>query len=83
MSSFSEAKTNNFIITSGEALVEYNKRQLSRIYPAGSRTTSSNFNPIDYWNVGCQIGEHKNCFTYQSRCDARSTNLLVNLVICI
>ncbi|XP_035703073.1 1-phosphatidylinositol 4,5-bisphosphate phosphodiesterase delta-1 isoform X2 [Folsomia candida] len=55
MSSFSEAKTNNFIITSGEALVEYNKRQLSRIYPAGSRTTSSNFNPIDYWNVGCQI----------------------------
>lgn len=30
--------------------------KLSRIYPAGSRTDSSNYNPVPMWNVGCQIG---------------------------
>jgi hypothetical protein len=57
MSSFSEAKANNLIETAGAAFADYNKRQLSRIYPAGSRTSSSNFNPVDYWSVGCQIGK--------------------------
>ena len=37
--------------------VNYNKRQLSRIYPAGTRVNSSNYNPQVAWNVGCQIGE--------------------------
>jgi len=57
MSSFSEAKANNLMLTNGVAFADYNKRQLSRIYPAGSRTSSSNFNPVDYWAVGCQIGK--------------------------
>ena len=35
---------------------EYNKRQLSRIYPAGRRVDSSNYNPVPLWNMGCQIG---------------------------
>ncbi|GCB84477.1 hypothetical protein scyTo_0025074, partial [Scyliorhinus torazame] len=35
--------------------VELNSRQLSRIYPAGLRTDSSNYSPIDMWNTGCQI----------------------------
>ena len=35
----------------------YNKRQLSRIYPSGRRVDSSNYNPVDMWNSGCQIGE--------------------------
>ncbi|EDQ91827.1 uncharacterized protein MONBRDRAFT_21166 [Monosiga brevicollis MX1] len=35
--------------------VDYNKLQLSRIYPAGSRISSTNFNPQLFWNVGCQL----------------------------
>lgn len=31
--------------------------KLSRIYPAGSRTDSSNYSPVPMWNVGCQIGK--------------------------
>lgn len=30
--------------------------KLSRIYPGGFRTDSSNYNPVPMWNVGCQIG---------------------------
>jgi hypothetical protein len=55
MSSFSEAKAAKFADTEGQDFINYNKRQLSRIYPAGSRTSSSNFDPIRFWNVGCQI----------------------------
>jgi len=36
-------------------LVEYNRRQLSRIYPAGGRVDSSNYPPHLHWNAGCQI----------------------------
>ena len=36
-------------------LLSYNKRQLSRIYPRGTRVDSSNFMPQVYWNAGCQL----------------------------
>ncbi|XP_050408495.1 1-phosphatidylinositol 4,5-bisphosphate phosphodiesterase delta-4 isoform X3 [Patella vulgata] len=29
--------------------------KLLRIYPAGSRTDSSNYNPVPMWNAGCQV----------------------------
>ncbi|KAG7273009.1 hypothetical protein CRUP_011893, partial [Coryphaenoides rupestris] len=35
--------------------VEYNKSQLSRIYPKGTRVDSSNFMPQLFWNAGCQL----------------------------
>ncbi|XP_070577885.1 1-phosphatidylinositol 4,5-bisphosphate phosphodiesterase beta-1-like isoform X2 [Ptychodera flava] len=35
--------------------VNYNKRQLSRIYPKGTRIDSVNFMPQVFWNVGCQL----------------------------
>jgi phosphatidylinositol phospholipase C beta len=35
--------------------VNYNKRQLSRIYPKGARVDSSNFLPQIFWNAGCQL----------------------------
>lgn len=38
----------------------HNSRQLTRVYPSGFRTDSSNFNPQEMWNAGCQIGESKN-----------------------
>ncbi|OXB70024.1 UNVERIFIED_CONTAM: hypothetical protein H355_010362, partial [Colinus virginianus] len=33
----------------------YNKRQMSRIYPKGTRMDSSNYMPQMFWNVGCQM----------------------------
>lgn len=37
--------------------VRHNSHQLSRIYPSGQRLQSSNYNPQEMWNAGCQIGE--------------------------
>ncbi|KFQ88954.1 1-phosphatidylinositol 4,5-bisphosphate phosphodiesterase delta-1, partial [Phoenicopterus ruber ruber] len=55
MSSFSESKALKLAQESGTSFIHHNIRHLSRIYPAGWRTDSSNYNPIDLWNVGCQI----------------------------
>ncbi|ESO87010.1 hypothetical protein LOTGIDRAFT_51557, partial [Lottia gigantea] len=38
-----------------EEFVNHNKRYLSRIYPNGMRVDSSNYNPQDLWNCGCQM----------------------------
>jgi hypothetical protein len=56
MSSFSEAKARDLIEESAKDFVMYNAQQLSRIYPSGKRTGSSNYKPTAFWNVGCQIG---------------------------
>ncbi|CDQ94369.1 unnamed protein product [Oncorhynchus mykiss] len=37
--------------------IHHNVDKLSRIYPAGTRTDSSNYNPVPLWNAGCQIGK--------------------------
>lgn len=37
------------------ANLRYNKQQLSRIYPKGTRVDSSNYMPQLFWNVGCQL----------------------------
>ncbi|XP_076016671.1 1-phosphatidylinositol 4,5-bisphosphate phosphodiesterase delta-4 [Genypterus blacodes] len=55
MSSFSESKAKKLGKDAGTDFVRYNARQLSRIYPSGLRTDSSNYNPQEQWNVGCQI----------------------------
>lgn len=43
--------------SAGTYFVRHNSHQLSRIYPSGQRLQSSNYNPQDMWNAGCQIGE--------------------------
>ena len=55
MSSFSEPKTEKLLGKSPADWVEYNARQMSRIYPAGKRIDSSNYDPVPSWNVGSQI----------------------------
>ncbi|XP_039174776.1 1-phosphatidylinositol 4,5-bisphosphate phosphodiesterase zeta-1-like, partial [Crotalus tigris] len=35
--------------------VQHTVRFLTRIYPRGIRTNSSNYNPQEFWNVGCQM----------------------------
>lgn len=57
MSSFGEPNAFKLKNSSGVDFVQYNKRQLSRIYPAGKRIDSSNYDPIEMWNAGCQIGK--------------------------
>ena len=56
MSSFGEKKAMKFAKEESVAMLQYNRRQLSRIYPNGSRIDSSNYDPVPLWNVGCQLG---------------------------
>uniref|UniRef100_A0A8C1PAD8 Phosphoinositide phospholipase C n=1 Tax=Cyprinus carpio TaxID=7962 RepID=A0A8C1PAD8_CYPCA len=55
MASFKESKAMNLAENSATAFIHHNMDKLSRIYPAGSRTDSSNYNPVPLWNSGCQI----------------------------
>ncbi|KAM4573045.1 1-phosphatidylinositol 4,5-bisphosphate phosphodiesterase zeta-1-like [Odontesthes bonariensis] len=53
--SMAEKKARKLAKASGPHFVRHNQRFLSRIYPAGSRTSSSNYNPQEFWNVGSQL----------------------------
>ncbi|KAM7152992.1 inactive phospholipase C-like protein 1 [Macrochelys suwanniensis] len=53
--SFSEAEASRIANEYPEDFVNYNKKFLSRIYPSAMRIDSSNLNPQDFWNCGCQI----------------------------
>ncbi|XP_006890656.1 PREDICTED: 1-phosphatidylinositol 4,5-bisphosphate phosphodiesterase delta-1 isoform X2 [Elephantulus edwardii] len=55
MASFSENRASRLVQESGNNFVLHNVAHLSRIYPASWRTDSSNYNPVDMWNAGCQI----------------------------
>ncbi|XP_067825229.1 1-phosphatidylinositol 4,5-bisphosphate phosphodiesterase delta-3-like [Heptranchias perlo] len=54
-SSFSETKAKKLIAENGFSFVIHNTLQLSKVYPLGSRVDSSNFNPQEMWNGGCQL----------------------------
>ncbi|XP_050297708.1 1-phosphatidylinositol 4,5-bisphosphate phosphodiesterase isoform X1 [Anthonomus grandis grandis] len=55
MSSFSEPVGLGLLKTQAIEFVNYNKRQMSRIYPSGARANSSNYMPQVFWNAGCQM----------------------------
>ncbi|XP_076111520.1 1-phosphatidylinositol 4,5-bisphosphate phosphodiesterase gamma-1-like isoform X8 [Mytilus galloprovincialis] len=56
MSSFSEMKVEKYLTRHQAAsFVKYNTKQLSRVYPKGSRMDSSNYDPMPMWNCGCQM----------------------------
>ncbi|XP_068219882.1 1-phosphatidylinositol 4,5-bisphosphate phosphodiesterase isoform X2 [Palaemon carinicauda] len=55
MSSFSETMGLGYLKTQAIEFVNYNKRQMSRIYPKGARVDSSNYMPQVFWNAGCQM----------------------------
>jgi phosphatidylinositol phospholipase C, beta len=55
MSSFAETKGLEYLKTDAIAFVNYNKRQMSRIYPKGTRADSTNYMPQLFWNAGCQM----------------------------
>ncbi|XP_035280574.1 1-phosphatidylinositol 4,5-bisphosphate phosphodiesterase zeta-1-like [Anguilla anguilla] len=53
--SLGEKKAHKLALKSGPEFVLHNARFISRIYPAGSRTLSSNYNPQEFWNMGSQL----------------------------
>ena len=55
MFSFSEKRSNYLIFKNPADYMKYNKNFLTRVYPAGIRITSSNFNPLPHWMIGCQL----------------------------
>ncbi|XP_072541725.1 1-phosphatidylinositol 4,5-bisphosphate phosphodiesterase delta-4 [Salminus brasiliensis] len=55
ISSFSESKARKIIKEAAADVVQHNTRQITRVYPSGLRTDSSNYCPQDMWNVGCQM----------------------------
>jgi phosphatidylinositol phospholipase C gamma-1 len=44
-----------FLIFDFLTLHTYNRRQLSRVYPKGSRIDSTNYNQLPMWNCGSQL----------------------------
>jgi phosphatidylinositol phospholipase C beta len=55
MSSMSEVPAAGHLKQNPVEFVNYNKRQISRVYPKGSRYDSSNYMPQVFWNAGCQM----------------------------
>lgn len=49
MSSFAETTGMNLLKQQSIDFVNYNKRQMSRIYPKGTRADSSNYMPQVFW----------------------------------
>ncbi|KAI4888029.1 hypothetical protein NFI96_034696 [Prochilodus magdalenae] len=70
MASFKESKAKHFADNAASAFVHHNMDKLSRVYPAGSRTDSSNYNPVPMWNAGCQIV----ALNFQTRCKQMDLN---------
>ncbi|XP_073479690.1 1-phosphatidylinositol 4,5-bisphosphate phosphodiesterase zeta-1 [Aquarana catesbeiana] len=53
--SLSEREAKQLVRHSAQDFVYHNKNFLTRIYPKGSRIDSSNLQPQEFWNVGCQM----------------------------
>jgi len=58
ISSFGEGKALKLSTMESDSVefVKHNKRQLSRIYPAGRRIDSRNYYLLPMWTAGCQVG---------------------------
>lgn len=53
--SLGENKALKLIDNDRDGVIKLNQHMLVRTYPAGSRTDSSNYNPVPMWNAGCQV----------------------------
>uniref|UniRef100_A0A3Q3WYH9 Phosphoinositide phospholipase C n=1 Tax=Mola mola TaxID=94237 RepID=A0A3Q3WYH9_MOLML len=69
MSSFKEKTANKLAEETANGYIRHNVEKLSRIYPGGSRTDSSNYNPVALWNAGCQMV----ALNFQTSCGVRSS----------
>uniref|UniRef100_A0A4W4FSF0 1-phosphatidylinositol 4,5-bisphosphate phosphodiesterase gamma n=1 Tax=Electrophorus electricus TaxID=8005 RepID=A0A4W4FSF0_ELEEL len=56
MSSFPETKAEKYVNRiKGKKFLQYNRLQLSRVYPRGQRLDSSNYDPLPMWLCGSQL----------------------------
>jgi hypothetical protein len=55
MHNYSENSLQTLSKKQANKVVEFNKNHMTRIYPKGTRFSSSNYNPTPSWNTGCQI----------------------------
>ncbi|KAI8899232.1 PLC-like phosphodiesterase [Globomyces pollinis-pini] len=51
----SEGNATKMILSDPNQLIQANNKCFSRIYPEGTRVGSSNYNPLQFWQAGCQI----------------------------
>lgn len=51
-----ESRARNYALSADAWLfIRHNQSHLSRVYPAGFRVSSSNYEPQEMWAAGCQI----------------------------
>ncbi|NWT50071.1 PLCZ1 phosphodiesterase, partial [Erythrocercus mccallii] len=53
--SIGEAHARKLVRISAKEFISHTTRFITRIYPKGTRMSSSNYNPQEFWNVGCQM----------------------------
>ncbi|KAL5006357.1 hypothetical protein ScPMuIL_015163 [Solemya velum] len=53
--SLGESKVEKMMDTNMEGVNKLSQKMIVRTYPSGSRTDSSNYNPIKMWCAGCQV----------------------------
>ncbi|KAJ7224502.1 PLC-like phosphodiesterase [Mycena pura] len=55
--SLSESKANECIKGDGKLvnLIRHTQKHVVRIYPKGTRVSSTNYEPLQYWAAGCQL----------------------------
>jgi len=53
--SLRENKAKDLMENASEEFVKFTRRQISKIYPLGTRTSSSNLKPYPFWSVGAQV----------------------------
>ena len=54
--SIGETKAVGLFESNPDDFVKFTERHVTKIYPHGTRTGSSNLKPYPFWGVGCQIG---------------------------
>ena len=58
MSSMTEVRIGNMTGRNqhDQRLLGYHNKQITRVYPKGTRLDSSNYDPVPFWNFGVQVG---------------------------
>lgn len=83
MSSFPETKAEKYVNrVKGKKFLQYNRLQLSRIYPRGQRLDSSNYDPLPMWLCGSQLValNFQTAGEYLQDSDAKSETVTENTI---
>ncbi|XP_037703417.1 1-phosphatidylinositol 4,5-bisphosphate phosphodiesterase zeta-1 [Choloepus didactylus] len=53
--SIGEARARKLLKLRAHEFIIHTRKFITRIYPKATRTDSSNYNPQEFWNIGCQM----------------------------